>query len=630
MNILLLLGEIAYISRNNAIRGIVDEAKKEGNNVFLFTCEGFVFHSLEDYSAGEYEIFKLPYFESYDGVIVDFNSIHDDKTIEYIKDKLNKTGKPCVSFGYELEGAVTIKCDYRDVFTKMIEHMIKDHGFTNIHMLTGPKVDSESILRVEIFENTMKAHNLCVSEDAISYSNFNIDGGKKKAYEYVANKNLPEAVICANDFMAVGLIEGLSENGIRCPEDIAITGFDNAAIGQMMEPVITTIDSNDYEVGVSAYRAVSSLIAGENCEKTITVSAKMIVGGSCGCKDNNSQRAEVGSVVHSLSQIDQSLDLIKAFNITCGEANTIREFEQAVTPLISHIGSEYFYYCQCGTRESYYQELEMYAKKMSENDNDEVRSYSDYDNMVWCPIACEKGEWSSFSAYSLNELLPPDRNCPEAVFYIIMPVHRGRASLGYVVMGNFNWSITGRVLQHLVLGFDRVFSNIRNNDIANTMLATINKKWQYDELTSIYNRSGFYHKMQSLFDKAENEQLGLMVIFFDLDGLKKVNDEQGHKAGDEYIKSMAYQLSLLSDDDNKAVARFGGDEFIYVSLESSDEESINKSNQIRDIFDKQIPVSMGMCFGYASNQLELNSLIQNADKKMYVNKVQRKKDNRNN
>jgi len=625
MNILLLLGEIAYISRNNALKGVVDEAKKEGNNVFLFTCEGFVFHSLKDYSAGEYEIFKLPYFESYDGVIVDFNSIHDEKTIEYIKDNLAKTKKPCVSFGFDIDGAVTIKCDYRNVFANMIEHMIKDHGYTNIHMLTGPEVDSESRIRVEIFEATMKAHNLDVPKETIFYSNFNIDGGKKKAYEYIANKNLPEAIICANDFMAVGLIEGFAENGIRCPDDIAITGFDNSEIGQMMKPKITTIDSNDYELGVTAYRTVSKLISGEGCENTITASARIISGESCGCRNDNSQELELGSYVKSLSQVDQSLDLIKAFNINCGEVKTLREFEQAVTPFVSQIGIEYFYYCQCGSRESYYQELEMYAKKMSENDNEEVRTYSDYDNLVWCPVACENGDWSSFSAYSMNDLLPPDRHCPEAVYYIIMPVHRGRASLGYVVMGNFNWSITGRVLQHLVLGFDRVFSNIRNNDIANTMLATINKKWQYDELTHIYNRSGFYHKMQSMFDKSENEQLGLMIIFFDLDGLKKINDEQGHKAGDEYIKTMAHQLSLLSDENN-AAARFGGDEFIFASLETSIENSINRSKKIRASLEKHVYVSMGMSFGYVSNQLELNSLIQNADKKMYVNKVDRKKD----
>ena len=60
MDIAVIIGEIAFISRSKIMDGIVDAAKKNGDNVILFTSEGFIFHHLKDYSEGEYNVFTLP------------------------------------------------------------------------------------------------------------------------------------------------------------------------------------------------------------------------------------------------------------------------------------------------------------------------------------------------------------------------------------------------------------------------------------------------------------------------------------------------------------------------------------------------------------------------------------------
>ena len=70
MDIAVIIGEIAFVSRSKIMDGIVDAAKKNGDNIILFTCEGFIFHHLKDYSDGEYNIFTLPTFENFDGIII--------------------------------------------------------------------------------------------------------------------------------------------------------------------------------------------------------------------------------------------------------------------------------------------------------------------------------------------------------------------------------------------------------------------------------------------------------------------------------------------------------------------------------------------------------------------------------
>ena len=81
MDIAVIIGEIAFISRSKIMDGIVDAAKKNGDNVILFTSEGFIFHHLKDYSEGEYNVFTLPALENYDGVIIDLDSIQNDKAL---------------------------------------------------------------------------------------------------------------------------------------------------------------------------------------------------------------------------------------------------------------------------------------------------------------------------------------------------------------------------------------------------------------------------------------------------------------------------------------------------------------------------------------------------------------------
>ncbi|NHM33729.1 GGDEF domain-containing protein [Neobacillus terrae] len=82
----------------------------------------------------------------------------------------------------------------------------------------------------------------------------------------------------------------------------------------------------------------------------------------------------------------------------------------------------------------------------------------------------------------------------------------------------------------------------------------------HDTLTDIYNREYFEKKFEEL-DKKINVPVSLIVC--DLDGLKYVNDNLGHKAGDELIKSFVELLNQRSTED-KTVARIGGDEFILI------------------------------------------------------------------
>ena len=96
--------------------------------------------------------------------------------------------------------------------------------------------------RIEAFRQEMAAHGLPVPESAICHGNMWSNCGEI-AYEafFTDPENRPEAVVCANDYMAVGLMRELHSHGIRVPEDVIVTGFDNVSRLGVEEPSLTTI-----------------------------------------------------------------------------------------------------------------------------------------------------------------------------------------------------------------------------------------------------------------------------------------------------------------------------------------------------------------------------------------------------
>lgn len=624
MNIAVIIGEIAYISRSEIMNGIVDAAKKDNSNIILFTCEGFIYHYLEEFSAGEYNIFNLPVLENYDGIIIDLDSIDNRQIKNYLYNYIKKSSIPCVSFNRKVADANQIYFNNETGFKKLIEHIIVEHNVSDIHYLSGPFGNRDSQQRLDIFKKTLAEHNLTINDDEIIEGNFNFISGKQTAKMYISeNRKLPQAFICANDFMAIGLMEELKLNGVKIPEDVIITGYDNCSISSLTVPRLTTVERCEYESGVLAYEKLKNHINESETADCHIIHGKPIFAESCGCK--NSEKIEFPleyrSSVALKINIDDSLDLLKGLTLGLSNMTKISDFELSLENYIQKMGIESFYFCQCGSRESYYEELELLASGKKPKRN--IRSYQD---TVWCPFAFEDGEWNSYPSYRKSMLFPPSSHFKDKKggYYIVMPVHQGELCIGYSIIGNFDNSISGRVLQHLVLGIDIALGNIRKNDVMSTMLAKINHKWQYDELTGLYNRSGFVYNAENMIEDAKEKNCGISVMFFDLDGLKIINDEQGHEAGDMYIKAMAEMLKTATTEKD-IVCRYGGDEYIVLSIQKTFESSLNKFNFIMSSIREPVSASAGCVFDTVSGMNELNLLIEEADKKMYTYKKEKKR-----
>ena len=227
MDIALLMGEVAFITYKKMIDGIIEQAKKENVNVFLFTCEGWHYDQELAYVKGEYNIYNLPDLRKFAGVIVDMVTIHHAETADIIMHKITECGVPVVAINITLatDRSALVRLENVDGIHRTIEHLVKVHNVQKLHYLSGPKYNLDSEERLQAFRTALQQFGLSYGEEDISYGDFEYNSGQIFAKRIIKGEiPMPQAIVAANDYMAVGAMTTLQKAGYQIPEDVIITG----------------------------------------------------------------------------------------------------------------------------------------------------------------------------------------------------------------------------------------------------------------------------------------------------------------------------------------------------------------------------------------------------------------------
>ncbi|MCH5341253.1 MAG: LacI family DNA-binding transcriptional regulator, partial [Acetatifactor sp.] len=105
MKIAVLIGGTGFYNQKRFINGVLDAAQADGTDVYIFTCDAWGYGTRYKYEKGEYNIYNLPDFKQYDGIIIDTVTIHDLETVDNITRRIAESGVPCVSLNDKFEGA---------------------------------------------------------------------------------------------------------------------------------------------------------------------------------------------------------------------------------------------------------------------------------------------------------------------------------------------------------------------------------------------------------------------------------------------------------------------------------------------------------------------------------------------
>lgn len=146
-----------------------------------------------------------------------------------------------------------------------------------------------------------------------------------------------------------------------------------------------------------------------------------------------------------------------------------------------------------------------------------------------------------------------------------------------------------------------------------------------DPLTGLYNRRHFFERAEIEFERAKRQEYGISFLLMDIDGFKDINDKYGHDAGDAM---MLYLSDILPGEVRTfdLVARYGGDEFVVMLVDSSEEQAYQIAERIREViantpveFDFQainIQLSLGIA-SYTDEDEDLKTILRRADNALY-------------
>ena len=199
--------------------------------------------------------------------------------------KLINNNVPVVFFDRVIEDIDACKVIINDKKSAInaVNHLI-EKGYSKIAHFTGPKELNVSKHRLAGFREAMAKNNLKVNEDWIIVGGLHEKDGYSAFEKLLELPELPDAIFAINDPNAVGAMKKMREVGIKIPDDIAIIGFSNNPVCEIIIPNLTTIHQPAYEMGKKSTELMFDSISGNknSCNnKTIVLDSHLVVRDSC-------------------------------------------------------------------------------------------------------------------------------------------------------------------------------------------------------------------------------------------------------------------------------------------------------------------------------------------------------------
>lgn len=645
IGLLILFPENVYQQR--VIRGVFDQCEKYGYDVVVFSPQAQITNFFKEYLQGELNIFEYINFELLDGVIVAPITMTEDRITtlsDYLYEKLKREcTKPVVALDYEFGDYPVAYTEDKGAFYHIAMHCIKEHGCRKIMMLTGPAELPFSISRVEGVRAAMEEQGLTLEENMIRYGDFWYSSGEALGKELKNMAELPDAVICASDHMAIGLTNYLIGEGIRVPEQIIVTGYEATQDAMMNIPSITSYIADERRTGALAVNMLHEILEPETESALLPAAgeANLCIGGSCGCQeDAHYTRGIVGSTV---VRLDHNYDDPEIWNKTdismLLESYMTELLTSTATPLecinkiyeTTYLLKPYgvFYLClnenwlTCGKdfNKGYTDRMQLVLY------SDMAKKLHGYANHVFVG----GGRKHSFDR---KQMLPqlsaeqvdiPDR--PQV--YYIVPIHFSEISLGVAVLQNdlSAPNVIGTIYRNYIRNINNALEMIRNRN-------RIVQISEHDLMTGLLNRRGMdsaveYMRSQLEANPESYKNPRWLAFVIDMDSLKKINDTYGHECGDEGIIAVSRAAERIKLE-NEICVRSGGDEFIVLGLGDYEEsEQAARIERLYEILAEQSTGIAGMhysCsagFALADYNAPVHEAVKTADANMYG--VKRKK-----
>ena len=586
--------------------------------ICVFDCFGKDIGNEKDQS--EYSVFRLPELAGFDGLLIQSNQIILKEARRAVEQLVAGSGIPSVAIGCELEGCSLVFFDNRLAQHSMAEHIIQEHGARRIVYLTG-NLDNdcpEAGERLAGFRDACQENGIPEQNVEVITCTWRTSDGVHVARRWISSgEPLPDAFICANDEMALGLMETLQENGIRVPRDVLVCGFDNLSSAELSSPRLSTVHTDHSRLDYHAADVLMRMIRGQEPPAKHSFDYELICSESCGCH-NAPRRGLIRDLYF------QQTRFLRSFYVQQDQmaedlfgAEDLPDLMRIISQNHTIFGCDDIYLC---INEYYF---DNYDKSMWPNYAEEFDI-----RMVLYGNGLEAGtDPDGMFRFPTSSLLP-DRLMEKERFLIFYPLHYNTYCIGYIALNGICAAAKLNLHESILNFLEIAIENVRKKSLLHNLNDTLDDLYVHDALTGLYNRFGLSRFGQQRYDDLLASEGSVQVLFIDMDDMKSINDRFGHETGDAALKSAARILQRTCSND-AFIMRYGGDEFIIIDTG----RLRNLNTLLRDAAGEYnrtsgMPFTLGFSIGIvrtdAVERMPLDDCIKTADSLMYRIKEKKK------
>ena len=585
------------------------------------------FNTDEGYNSGEYNITRLPDLRTFDGIILDLSNVSDASLKESFLARVRESGVPAISLLEDLPGLYYSGLDNLTDFSILVEHLITEHGCRKLNYVGGAPRNQENQKRLLAYRKTLEKHGILFEPERVIERSFEIKTGIRAFTEFQQKDLLPEAFVCANDNIAVGVCLAAREAGFSIPEDFLVTGFDNEDKASYCNPRITTADFSKTEIMYHAMELLVDIWNGQTDRRCTYTQAVHIFQESCRCMSECPPDRGQYIIKRILSETRQSdmqnwmIDLNR-FLLDC----------TSYTNLTSHM-QMWLHEHQFGNLYLLMNPDIFHLEKVDilpEIPDDIYRCVGYPDKMT---VVHPVSDTEAVMQLSITDghLLPDITRTGDQNIFVFAPLHFREREVGYVVLQNCDYLLDHQFLFKMLNSFRTALESLYNKLVLCKKNKQLSQLYIHDSLTGLYNRMAYEKLALPLFQKYMQKKKHLGILFVDADHLKYINDNFGHDMGNLAIRSIASAIHK-SCPVGSVCMRYGGDEFVCVipdfdlpRIHQLEKTILHALEEISDVSRFPFPLEASIGSVIADDAVfSLNDYINLADQKMYASKKARK------
>ena len=195
--------------------------------------------------------------------------------------------------GTPTPATVNVSGDNRAGMAELARHLVRDHGYRMLAYLDGHADSPDNLARKDAFGEQVTADGAEFISGPQWQGSYTAFGGARVIERLLASgDSLPQAIACANDQTALGVVYALMRHGIDVPGGVAVTGFDDIPVARHLHPQLTTVRQPITDLGASAFETLYSMITdGGRPRHDVILPTRMIRRESCGCPPDTARFA---------------------------------------------------------------------------------------------------------------------------------------------------------------------------------------------------------------------------------------------------------------------------------------------------------------------------------------------------